>query len=43
MKRHKIRNRKAALGRFPRRDLYERYGLYKPPMAAGWNSAHASA
>jgi RNA-directed DNA polymerase len=43
MKRHKIRNRKAALCRFPRRDLYERYGLYKPPMAAGWNSAHASA
>ncbi|TMQ74361.1 group II intron reverse transcriptase/maturase [Candidatus Accumulibacter phosphatis] len=43
MKRHKIRNRKAALCRFPRRDLYERYGLYKPPMVAGWNSAHALA
>jgi len=43
MKRHKIRNRKTALCRFPRRDLYERYGLYKPPMVAGWRSAHASA
>ncbi|MDP2832735.1 MAG: group II intron maturase-specific domain-containing protein, partial [Pseudomonadota bacterium] len=43
MKRHKIRNRKAALCRFPRRDLYERYGLYKPPMVAGWRAAHASA
>ena len=43
MKRHKIRNRKAALCRFPRRDLYERYGLYKPPMGAGWSSAHAVA
>lgn len=41
MKRHKIRNRKAALCRFPRRDLYERYGLYKPPTVAGWRSAHA--
>jgi len=43
MKRHKIRNRQAALCRFPRRDLYERYGLYKPPMTAGWRSAHALA
>jgi RNA-directed DNA polymerase len=43
MKRHKIRDRKTALCRFPRRDLYERYGLYKPPMVAGWRSAHASA
>ena len=42
MTRHKIRDRKAALCRFPRRDLYERYGLYKPPTAAGWRSAHAS-
>ena len=41
MKRHKIRNRKAALCRFPRRDLYERHGLYKLPMVAGWRSAHA--
>ena len=43
MKRHKIRMRKAALCRFPRRDLYERYGLYKPPTVAGWKSAHALA
>ena len=42
-KRHKIRNRKAGLFKFPRRDLYERYGLYKPPTEAGWKSAHASA
>lgn len=41
MKRHKIRNRKTALCRFPRKELYERYGLYKPPMGAGWSSAHA--
>lgn len=43
MKRHKIRNRKEALCRFPRRDPYERYALYKPPMVAGWRSVHASA
>ena len=42
-KRYKIRNRKAGLIKFPRRDLYERYGLYKPPMKSGWNAAHASA
>jgi RNA-directed DNA polymerase len=41
-KRHKVRNRKAGLVKYPRRDLYERYGLYKPPMEAGWRSAHAS-
>jgi RNA-directed DNA polymerase len=41
MKRHKVRDRKAALCRFPRRDLYERYGLYKPPTVAGWRSAYA--
>ena len=41
MKRHKVRDRKAALCRFPHRDLYERYGLYKPPTVAGWRSAHA--
>jgi RNA-directed DNA polymerase len=43
MKRHKLTNRQAALCRFPRRELYERYGLYKPPMTAGWRSAHALA
>jgi RNA-directed DNA polymerase len=42
-KRHKIRNRRSGVVKFPRRDLYERYGLYKPPMEAGWKSAHASA
>lgn len=42
-KRHKVRNRRAGLIKFPRRDLYERYGLYKPPMEAGWKTAHASA
>ena len=42
-KRHKIRNRKAGLVKFPRKDLYECYGLYKPPMEAGWKSAHALA
>jgi hypothetical protein len=41
-KRHKVGNRKAGLVKFPRRDLYERYGLYKPPTEAGWRSAHAS-
>nr|WP_232210531.1 group II intron maturase-specific domain-containing protein [Nitrococcus mobilis] len=42
-KRYKVRNRMAGLVKFPRRDLYERYGLYKPPMEAGWKTAHASA
>jgi len=41
MKRHKVRDRKAGIRRFPRRDLYERYGLYKPPMVAGWRKVHA--
>ncbi|MDN5752542.1 MAG: hypothetical protein L0H15_04565 [Nitrosospira sp.] len=36
MKRHQVRDRKAAICRFPRRDLYERYGLYKLLAAAGW-------
>ena len=40
---HKVINRKAALCRFARRDLYERYGLHKISGTAGWNSAHASA
>jgi RNA-directed DNA polymerase len=43
MKRHKVINRKAALCRLARRDLYERYGLHKISGTAGWNSAHASA
>jgi RNA-directed DNA polymerase len=41
MKRHKVKDRKAAVCRFPRRDLYERYGLYKISGTAGWRSAHA--
>ena len=41
MKRHKVKDRKAALRRFPRRDLYERYGLYKVSGVAGWRSAYA--
>ena len=43
MKRHKVKDRGTGLGRFPRRDLYERYGLYKPPTVAGWRSAHVLA
>jgi RNA-directed DNA polymerase len=35
MKRHRVRDRKTALCRFPRRDLYERYGLYKISGKAG--------
>lgn len=42
-KRHKIRNRKAGFVRFPRPDLYGRYGLYQPPVEPGWRSAHAVA
>ena len=36
MRRHKVKDRKAALCRFPRRDLYERHGLYKISGVAGW-------
>ena len=43
MKRHKVKDRGTGLGRFPSRDLYGRYGLYKVPAVAGWRSAHASA
>jgi RNA-directed DNA polymerase len=42
MKRHRVRDRKTALCRFPRRDLYERYGLYKISGKAGWRTVHAS-
>lgn len=41
-KRHKVRNRRTGVVKFPYRDLYERYGLYKPPTVAGWRSVHAS-
>jgi RNA-directed DNA polymerase len=43
MKRHKIKDRGTGLHRFPHRDLYERYGLYKVSTGAGWRSAHALA
>jgi hypothetical protein len=43
MKRHKIKGRGTGLLRFPHRDLYERYGLYKVSTGAGWRSAHALA
>lgn len=42
MKRHKVKDRGTGLRRFPSRDLYGRYGLYKVPVTAGWRSAHAS-
>lgn len=41
MKRHKVSDRGTGLLRFPTRQLYERYGLYKVPLTAGWKSAHA--
>jgi RNA-directed DNA polymerase len=40
-KRHKVPDRKTGYLRFPHRDLYEKYGLYKVPTAAGWTRAHA--
>ena len=42
-KRHKVTDWKQAMIRFPRRVLYERYGLYKMSTVAGWKKAHASA
>ncbi|HDR14062.1 MAG TPA: group II intron reverse transcriptase/maturase [Desulfobacteraceae bacterium] len=41
MKRHKVKDRGTGFRRFPGRDLYDRYGLYKVPTAAGWRTAHA--
>ena len=40
-KRHKVPDWKSAMIRFPRRVLYERYGLYKLSTVAGWKTAHA--
>ena len=40
-KRHKVRTWKESVLRFPRRVLYEEYGLYKVPTVAGLKSAHA--
>ena len=42
-KRHKVTNWKSAMIQFPRRVLYERYGLYKLSTVAGWKTAHALA
>ena len=42
-RRHKVKCRRTAYIRFPRTDLYGRYGLYKPPTEAGWKKAHALA
>lgn len=43
MKRHKVKDGGTGPRRFPHRDLYERYGLYKVSTGAGWRSVHASA
>ena len=40
-KRHKVTNWKTAMIRYPRRVLYEKYGLYKLSTVAGWKMAHA--
>lgn len=40
-KRHKVSDWKSAMIRFPRRVLYEKYGLYKLSTKAGWKMAHA--
>ena len=40
-KRHKVPDWKSAMIRFPRRVLYEKYGLYKLSTVAGWKMAHA--
>ena len=41
-RRHKVTDWKTAMIRFPRRVLYERYGLYKMSTVAGWKIAHAA-
>lgn len=41
MNRHKVKDRRIGLGRFPSQQLYMKYGLYKVPTTAGWKSAHA--
>ena len=43
MKRHKVKDSGSGYRRFPNTDLYERYGLYKVPVVAGWRNAHAVA
>jgi RNA-directed DNA polymerase len=41
MKRHKVKDRGTGYGRFPERELYDHYGLYRVPTVAGWRPAHA--
>ena len=41
-RRHKVTDWNAAMIRFPRRVLYEQYGLYKMSTVAGWKMAHAA-
>jgi RNA-directed DNA polymerase len=41
MKRHKVKDRRIGLGRFPSQQLYAKYGLYKVPTKAVWKTAHA--
>ena len=43
MKRHKAKGKGSGYRRFPNADLYERYGLYKVPVVAGWRNTHAVA
>jgi len=43
MNRHKVKDRGTGLRRFTRTELYGRYGLYRVPVKAGWNKAHALA
>jgi predicted GTPase len=40
--RHKVRDWEAGYMRFPRKQIHERYGLYKVPIKTAWKSAHAS-
>lgn len=35
VKRQKAKNRRMSAGRFPSRQLYTKYGLYKVPTTAG--------
>lgn len=42
MKRHKVKDRGIGLGRFPSKQFYTKYGLYKVPTTAGWKKVHAS-
>lgn len=40
-KRHQVRDWNYGYFRFPRKVLYERYGLFKLPTSAPWKRAHA--